>query len=178
MDNYANESVLLFGDEKLTAIYQDIVTKYRGMIQLSGRYELCPYQYAYIIMAAMVEDANVGVSKSDDNHPDTEMVLLHDGMPEYADVVSYIIEHVREPLTTHILSVVSKEFTDLWCGSIWYTNISLVEIDGTYEKPVFEFASASRDTESAFRYCRRYYNYIHTAIPNNKIHYQLTTDDI
>ena len=42
----------------------------------------------------------------------------------------------------------------------------------------FEFASASRDTESAFRYCRRYYNYIHTAIPNNKIHYQLTTDDI
>ena len=32
--------------------------------------------------------------------------------------------------------------------------------------------------DSAFRYCRRYYNYIHTAIPNNKIHYQLTTDDI
>ena len=27
MDNYANKSVLLFGDEKLTAIYQDIVTQ-------------------------------------------------------------------------------------------------------------------------------------------------------
>ena len=178
MDNSTKESVLIFDDPVLTSFYHGIVTKYSGMIQLSGRYELCPYQYAYIIMAAMVEDASVGVSKSDDNHPDTEMVLLHDGMPEYADVVSYIIEHVREPLTAHILSVVSKEFTDLWCGSIWYTNISLVEIDGTYEKPVFEFASASRDTESAFQYCRRYYNYIHTAIPNNKIHYQLTTDDI
>lgn len=46
MDNYANESVVLFGDEKLTAIYQDIVTQYNRMIQLSGRYELCPYQYA------------------------------------------------------------------------------------------------------------------------------------
>ena len=65
MDNYANESVLLFGDEKLTSFYHGIVTKYSEMIQLSGRYELCPYQYAYIIMAAMVEDANVGVSTSD-----------------------------------------------------------------------------------------------------------------
>ena len=64
MDNYANESVLLFGDEKLTAIYQDIVTQYNRMIQLSGRYELCPYQYVHLIMAAMVEDANVGISKT------------------------------------------------------------------------------------------------------------------
>ena len=112
MDNYANESVLLFGDEKLTAIYQDIVTQYNRMIQLSGRYELCPYQYAHFIMAAMVEDANVGISKNDDNTWDTEMMFLYDGMPEYADVVSYIVEHIREPLVTHILSVVSREFTD------------------------------------------------------------------
>ena len=40
------------------------------------------------------------------------MMFLHDGMPEYADVVSYILEHIREPLVTHILSVVSREFTD------------------------------------------------------------------
>ena len=50
-------------------------------------------------------------------------------------MVSYIVEHIREPLVTHILSVVSREFTDLWCGSIWYTSISLVDVDGTYDKP-------------------------------------------
>ena len=178
MDNYANESVLLFGDEKLTAIYQDIVTQYNRMIQLSGRYELCPYQYAHLIMAAMVEDANVGISKNDDNTWDTEMMFLHDGMPEYADVVSYIVEHIREPLVTHILSVVSREFTDLWCGSIWYTSISLVDVDGTYDKPVFEFASTPKDNRPDFRYCRRYYNSIHAAIPNGKRLNQLAADNI
>ena len=64
MDNSTKESVLIFDDAVLTAIYQDIVTQYNRMIQLSGRYELCPYQYAHLIMAAMVEDANVGIRKT------------------------------------------------------------------------------------------------------------------
>ena len=89
MDNYANESVLLFGDEKLTAIYQDIVTQYNRMIQLSGRYELCPYQYAQFVMAAITIESNFGIFNGAENHHEVEMSILHQDIPQYAATNKY-----------------------------------------------------------------------------------------
>ena len=89
MDNSTKESVLIFDDAVLTSFYHGIVTKYSGMIQLSGRYELCPYQYAQFVMAAITIESNFGIFNGAENHHEVEMSILHQDIPQYAATNKY-----------------------------------------------------------------------------------------
>ena len=67
MSKVREEVIAFFDDECLTNCYQFIVDEYSKMIQATGRYDLCPYQYAQFVIAAITFDAKVGLANYGEN---------------------------------------------------------------------------------------------------------------
>ena len=167
MSKVREEIVALFDDEYLTSCYQFIVDEYREMIHATRRYDLCPYQYAQFVMAAVTTESNFGIFNGAENHHEVEMSILHQDIPQYAATNKYIYTKVADSFKEYLQYSVSKEFTDLWCGPLMYLNISLLEIDGTYDKPIFVFSSTPKDKYTLKR-IRRYLETYHQVIVNHK----------
>lgn len=141
MSKVREEVIAFFDDECLTNCYRFIVDEYSKMIQATRRYDLCPYQYAQFVIAAITFDAKVGLANYGENDYDLELQQMHRGISGYPDIVRTINEYTHSRLMHYLKYTLSQEFADLWCGPLMYTNLELTDISGTYEKPIFEFTS-------------------------------------